>query len=66
MSIRRELFARDKSLFRLYVTPIFEEYLRDQSLCLLSREMRGTNINEVLDFRFVMYYNLYYNNYCMI
>ncbi|CAG8561619.1 11645_t:CDS:2, partial [Rhizophagus irregularis] len=50
MSIKRELFARDKSLFRLYVTPIFEEYLKDQSLYFLSREMRGTNINEVLDF----------------
>ncbi|RIA83316.1 hypothetical protein C1645_467290 [Glomus cerebriforme] len=51
MSIRRELFARDKSLFRLYVTPIFEEYLKDQSLYFLSKEMRGTNINDVLDFR---------------
>ncbi|GBB84015.1 hypothetical protein RclHR1_10660003 [Rhizophagus clarus] len=51
MSIKRELFARDKSLFRLYVTPIFEEYLKDQSLYFLSREMRGTNINDVLDFR---------------
>ncbi|CAI2174230.1 1645_t:CDS:10, partial [Funneliformis geosporum] len=51
ISIKRELFARDKSLFRLYVTPLFEEYLKDQSLYFLSREMRGTNINDVLDFR---------------
>jgi hypothetical protein len=62
MSIKRELFARDKSLFRLYVTPIFEEYLKDQSLYFLSREMRGTNINDVLDFRFVVCYNLHYNS----
>ncbi|CAG8489266.1 15920_t:CDS:10 [Funneliformis caledonium] len=51
ISIKRELFARDRSLFRLYVTPLFEEYLKDQSLYFLSREMRGTNINDVLDFR---------------
>ena len=45
MSIRRELFARDKSLFRLYVTPIFEEYLK--ILEYTSDEFFSTDVTDV-------------------
>ncbi|CAH1760716.1 1880_t:CDS:10 [Entrophospora sp. SA101] len=51
VEVKREILSRDISLFKEYVQPAFEDYLKDAFIELMSREIRGVSIYEILDYR---------------
>ncbi|CAJ0826693.1 13594_t:CDS:2 [Entrophospora sp. SA101] len=51
IEVKREILSRDISLFKEYVQPAFEDYLKDAFIELMSREIRGVSIYEILDYR---------------